>query len=47
MICFFRIMKWATEEEKDSKGNAEMTIQIVILDISSKSLRKINIQNIF
>ncbi|KAK8499804.1 hypothetical protein V6N12_038262 [Hibiscus sabdariffa] len=46
LLCFAnsnfareRIMKWVIEEAKDSKlGNAEKTIQIVILDISSKSL---------
>ncbi|PPE01517.1 hypothetical protein GOBAR_DD01446 [Gossypium barbadense] len=45
LLCFAnanfvreRIMKWVIEEEKDSKlRNAEKTIQIVILDISSKS----------
>ncbi|KAK8519270.1 hypothetical protein V6N12_025311 [Hibiscus sabdariffa] len=47
LLCFAnsnfareRIMKWVIEEAKDSKqGNAEKTLQIVILDISSKSLR--------
>ncbi|XP_021274000.1 sulfate transporter 2.1 [Herrania umbratica] len=42
LLCFAnanfvreRIMKWVVEEEKDSKGNAEKTIQLVILDISN------------
>ncbi|XWS33294.1 hypothetical protein CRYUN_Cryun22dG0069000 [Craigia yunnanensis] len=42
LLCFAnanfvreRIMKWVIEEEKDSKENAEKTIQVVILDISN------------
>ncbi|XP_022752025.1 sulfate transporter 2.1-like [Durio zibethinus] len=42
LLCFAnanfvreRIMKWVIEVEKDSKGNAEKTIQVVILDISN------------
>ncbi|EOX92174.1 hypothetical protein QUC31_003499 [Theobroma cacao] len=42
LLCFAnanfvreRIIKWVVEEEKDSKGNAEKTIQLVILDISN------------
>ncbi|OMO56004.1 sulfate anion transporter [Corchorus capsularis] len=42
LLCFAnanfvreRIMKWVTEQEKDSKGIAEKTIHLVILDISN------------
>jgi hypothetical protein len=31
-------MRWVTEEAEDTKGNAKRTIQLVVLDTSSKFL---------
>jgi hypothetical protein len=37
-VACSRTMRWVTEEAEDTKGNAKRTIQLVVLDTSSKFL---------